>query len=191
MLALEVYLAEGEETGERVSPFGQSGCEREANVVSAMGEDPPDEVGEREMSEADEDVEGGEGVALRGMSIASENAREGKEPVRRRVCGAGIDDMMSSLGDEGGEVECVVVRILLKRRRKTFSLMGCAPGCCEGDISGCVMYLGRRNGRLRYYCVGSQASGRVCKYGVNLRFPRDDQIDSSSKTPRNLLQSCL
>ena len=47
----------------------------------------------RQMSEAEdvveEDVEGGEGVALRGISHAAEKAREGKEPVRRR-CLTGI-----------------------------------------------------------------------------------------------------
>lgn len=97
--------------------------------MSAMGEESPDEVGEREISDAEGDVDGGEGVALRGISIASENAREGKDPVRRRAGAAGIEGMMSSLGDDGREVECEIVRILLKRRRTTFSLMGCAPGC--------------------------------------------------------------
>ena len=129
VLGPEVFLSEGEEAGESVSPLGQSGCDSEANDVSAMGEELVDEMGEREMSDAEEDVDGGEGVALRGMSIASEKAREGKDPVRRRAGGASMGDMMLSLGEDGDKIECVVLRILWKRRRTTFNLVGCAPGC--------------------------------------------------------------
>ena len=124
--------------------------------MSDIGEESSDEAGEREMSEAEEDVDGGEGVALRGISMASEKAREGNEPVRRRGDGAAIADMMSSLGKVGGEdddddeeeeeEECEAVRILLKTQRMFRRLIGAAPGCREGDIIGCVIY---------YYSIGA------------------------------------
>ena len=43
----------------------------------------------------EEDVDGGEGVALRGISMAVEKAREGKELVRRRDGVGIIGDMVS------------------------------------------------------------------------------------------------
>ena len=148
-----------------MSVLGQSGWEREANDESDIGEESSDEAGEREMSEAEEEVDGGEGVALRGISIASEKAREGKEPVRRRDGGASIADMMSSLGevggedDVGGEDECCAVRIFLRWRRWRMlrSLIGAAPGCREDEVDeiGCVIdyyYIGAAEAKIPVRC---------------------------------------
>lgn len=94
------------------------------------------------MSEAEdvveEEVEGGEGVALRGMSQAAEKAREGKEPVRRR-CLTGIwgvrvgdesgDDMVLDVGeDEGEEDEGRILVVVRRTRRIIFKLVGAGLG---------------------------------------------------------------
>lgn len=102
-----------EEEAERVSPFGQSGCEQEAYEKSAMGEYLGDDEGDNERSdeeddeddEVEDDVDGGEGVALSGKSMAAEKAREGKEPVRRREGVGIVGDMVEVVGG-GGSDDC-------------------------------------------------------------------------------------
>lgn len=81
-----------------MSDFGQSGWERLAKDESEMGVT-GEEAGEREPSEGV--VEGGEGVALSGISM---KASDGKDPERRRVRD----------GDAFGGEEAMVYCILLK-----------------------------------------------------------------------------
>lgn len=102
-------LWEGEVGAERVSLLGQSGWLREEKEESDRIEvdDESEEDGVREREEAEEEcedemeVEGGDGVALRGMSTAK--AREGKAVVVRRERARGGDGVVDC-----GEVKRMV-----------------------------------------------------------------------------------